>query len=56
MKTTVATLPAGDADFAGFARFFDIVNGFFNRCRGGMDLWFGRKVDAMSLCHHKQDH
>ena len=35
MKTPVPLvgLRAGQAVIAGFARFFDIVNGFFNRCR-----------------------
>ena len=34
MKTTVSIPVCRFGIFAGFARFFDIVNGFFNRCRG----------------------
>jgi hypothetical protein len=34
MKTTVSAVNA--ADLADLPPFFDIVNGFFNRCRGGM--------------------
>ena len=34
--------------YAGFARFFDIVNGFFNRCRGASYLPdVGRYIDAL---------
>jgi hypothetical protein len=42
MKTTVPLvgLWAGQAVIAGFARFFDIVNGFFNRCRDA-SYWLG---------------
>jgi hypothetical protein len=34
MKTTISAVKA--ADVADLPPFFDIVNGFFNRCRGGM--------------------
>ena len=34
MKTTVSAVNA--ADLADLPPFFDIVNGFFNRCRGDM--------------------
>jgi hypothetical protein len=34
MKTTFSAVNA--ADLADLPPFFDIVNGFFNRCRGGM--------------------
>jgi hypothetical protein len=37
MKTTVSTVNA--VDMADFPPFFDIVNGFFNRCRGGIKGW-----------------
>jgi hypothetical protein len=54
MKTPVPLvgLRAGQAVIAGFARFFDIVNGFFNRCRDA-SYWpgparvFGRYNDAL---------
>jgi hypothetical protein len=47
MKTTVSAVNA--ADLADLPPFFDIVNGFFNRCRGDMaDLRIG-------LCCYKSN-
>ena len=47
MKTPVST--GSPVVLAGFARFFDIVNGFFNRCRdvSGRDLLQGSRTRAL---------
>jgi hypothetical protein len=60
MKTPVPLvgLRAGQAVIAGFARFFDIVNGFFNRCRdasywpGPARVLGGTMVRYYKMCKH----
>ena len=51
MKTTVP--PAGLTGllggYAGFARFFDIVNGFFNRCRNAWHPAFKCRMSTIAL-------
>jgi len=49
MKTTVSAVQT--ADLADLPPFFDIVNGFFNRCRGGMlhSHIFG--CECMTCCY-----
>ena len=45
MKTTAlprSALGLGRGSYAGIARFFDIVNGFFNRCRDVNGLVFSQ--------------
>jgi hypothetical protein len=45
MKTTVSVCVYA-ADLADLLPFFDIVNGFFNRCRGGIVCWFSEPADS----------
>lgn len=50
-------LPDTSGDMAHVVRLFDIVNGFFNRCRGDMGLVFvrlpqGRRMKVSSMIVH----